>query len=406
MYGLALLASSPVWVVRLIRTGKWRTDWRGRLGYGEPVPGDATTPTVLLHGVSLGEVNATRTLVAALGGGKPPVRVVVSATTNTGFDRAQRLYGEAHTVVRFPFDFSGAVGRLLDRVRPTVVALVELEAWPNLIDACRARGIPVCVVNGRLSERSFRRYRLFRPLVRGSFAKLAAVGAQTEEYASRFAALGTAPQAILVTDTIKWDTAPLDEQPPGAAELARALGIDRERPLVVAGSTGPGEERLLLRGRPPGVQLLVAPRKPERFDKVAALSEAWVRRSDPLPDPRERDLFLLDTLGELRSAYALADAVVVGRSFNGQGGSDPIEPVALGKATVIGPDHANFADVVAALAGEGGIEVARDPWPVLTALLEDRERASSLGSRGRAVIRARRGATERSATIVRELLPA
>ncbi len=391
--------------MRLVRTGKWRTDWRGRLGYGDPLPEDPTRPTVLVHGVSLGEVNATRTLVEALSSGEPPTRVVVSSTTNTGFDRAQRLFGHTHPVTRFPFDLSGAVGRLLDRVDPDVVALVELEAWPNLIDACHARGIPVCVVNGRLSERSFRRYRRFRPLMRGSFAKLAAVGAQTDEYAERFAALGVDPDVIQVTDTMKWDTAPLDGHPAGADGLAWALGIDRERPLVVAGSTGPGEERMLVRARPQGVQLLVAPRKPERFEEVAALSDAWVRRSDPPVDPRAGDLFLLDTLGELRAAYALADAVVVGRSFNGQGGSDPIEPVALGKATVVGPDHANFSDVVSALERDGGIEVARDPWPVLEALLADPERAAGLAERGRAVIRSRRGATARSAAIVRALLP-
>ena len=388
---------------RLIRTGKWKTDWRARLGRGTRIPEDPL-PTVLVHGVSLGEVNATRTLVAALAEGEPRARVVVSATTNTGYDRAVGLYGDRYPVVRFPFDFTGAVGRFLDRVQPRVVALVELEAWPNLIDACDARGIPVCVVNGRLSEGSFRRYRRFRPLIKGSFEKLAAVGAQTPTYAERFAALGAPRESITVTDTMKWDTAPLDEHPGGSRELAAAMGIDPARPLVVAGSTGPGEERFLMDGRPEQVQLLVAPRKPERFEEVAALSDRWVRRSAPPTSPGPADLFLLDTLGELRAAYALADAVVVGRSFNGQGGSDPIEPVALGKATVIGPDHANFYDVVGALAEAGGIEVHRDPWPTLVALLEAPARAAELSERGKSVIRARRGATARNAAIVRALL--
>lgn len=360
--------------------------------------------TVLLHGVSLGEINATRSLVRTLAEGEPSLRVVLSSTTDTGFARALELYHPRHEVVRFPFDFSGAVRRFLDRVDPDVVALMELEAWPNMIDACVARDIPVCVVNGRLSDTSFKGYRRSRPLLKGSFEKLSAVGAQTEVYASRFKAMGVVPDRVRVTDTMKWDTAPLDETVPGANSLADALGIDRSRPLVVAGSTGPSEERLLLEERPDGVQILVAPRKPERFEEVAALCPDWVRRTMPRDPGTLSDLYLLDTLGELRAAYALADVVVVGRSFNGMGGSDPIEAAALGKATVMGPDHHNFSDVVAALESAGALRVVDSPWPAVLELLSDRAGALEAGQKGRDVIRDRLGATQRNAALISGLL--
>ena len=358
-------------------------------------------PRVLLHGVSLGEINATRTLVEALAAGPTPAHVVVSSTTNTGFDRAQTLYEPAHSVVRFPFDFSFAIRRFLDRVRPDVVVLMELEVWPNLLAACSRRGIPVCVVNGRLSANSFRSYRRVRPLVRGTFARLTAVTAQTEPYAERFAWLGTPAERVRVTDTMKWDTAPSDPPEEAADALRREMRIDPDRPLVVAGSTGPGEERLLLEGKPDGVQLLVAPRKPERFDDVAKLA-TWERRSRPGGGATGSELFLLDSLGELRAAYALADVVVVGRSFNGLGGSDPIEAAALGKPIVMGPDHHNFQHVVDALRVGGGLRVVDDPWPEVQALLSGDD--GLRGDAAVAVVRGRQGATERNADVVRRLL--
>lgn len=433
LYALGALVSSPALAVGLLRTGKWRTDWRGRFGRIAPLPADSR-PTLLLHGVSLGEINATRDLVEQLIAPEaPPVRVVVSATTNTGFQRAAELYGNRLEVVRFPFDFSWMVTRFFDAVRPDAVALMELELWPNLGQLCQARGIPLAVLNGRLSDTSFRHYRWFRPFVRSMFRAPATVGAQTEEYARRFEALGTPRERITVTDTMKWDTVKLVDRVEGAEALREAMGIDPGRPLVVAGSTGPGEEELLLAGKPEKMQLLLVPRKPERFEEVARLIPGVIRRSQR-PDgwkgssgprhgeddakeigegmppssagtgPPPSDVFLLDTMGELTKAYSLAEVAVVGRSFLPLGGSDPIEAIALGKATVMGPHFDNFREVVEEFRVAGGIRISERPWDEVRVLLDHRDTRERMGEAGREVIRARRGATAKNAVIVHDLL--
>jgi len=419
LYAVGALVSSPVLAVALLRSGEWRTDWKGRFGRVVPLA-EAGCPTLLLHAVSVGEVNATRDLVDRLQApGAPPVRIVISTTTDTGMERARSLYGERHPVVRFPLDFSWMMGRFLDAVRPHAVVLMELEVWPNLVQACQDRGIPLVVINGRLSGGSFGLYRWARRWVAPMFRGLAAVAAQTEEYAQRFRELGTPPERIRITDTMKWDTAKLEDEVDGALELGASMGIDPARPLVVAGSTGPGEEEALIRERPHGVQLMLVPRKPERFDEVARLAPGMVRRTkvpgraggggggDPAPgsgagpDP---DLFLLDTMGELTKAYALADVVIVGRSFVPMGGSDPIEPVALGKPVIMGPRHENFREVVEALEEGGGILITDRPMEAVRELLADEGKGSAMAEAGREVIRRRKGATERHVQLIHEIL--
>ena len=410
-YAAGLAATAPLWGTSLLRTGKWRTDWRGRFGRGPSAKtaGNGNGPRILLCAVSVGEVNAVRGLVDALLGGEPACRVDLAVTTNTGVARAEQLYAGRCGVFRYPLDLSGAVSRFLDRAKPDLVATVELELWPNFVAAARARGIPVAVVNGRLSERSFRRYRLARPLVRPTFAAVDAAGVQTDAYAERFAAMGTPRGRIRVLDTMKWDNAVVREKAavPGAAELAEELGIDRSRPLVVTGSTGPGEDRLLIRGRPRDAQLLIAPRKPEHFGAAAAEAEAadsgFVRRSRGDRGPAE--VYLLDTIGELGRAYALADVALVGRSFLGDlYGSDPMEPAALGVPTVIGPHHGDFRDSVEAMRDAGGLIVSDDPCAAARELLDNATLAAEVAAAGQEVIRSRQGATARHAEMLRGLL--
>ena len=409
-YAVGAAALSPVWGSYLLKTGKWRTDWPGRFGRAEVPAKEWGTRRLLIHAVSVGEVNATRTLVDQLAEADGSLELVIATTTNTGFARADALYGghpRVAAVVRFPLDFTRAVRGLLDAAAPDAVALVELEVWPNFVEACCRRGVPVCVVNGRLSERSFRGYRRVRPLIAPAFAKLAAVGAQTMAYADRFIAMGTPADRVKVLDTMKWDTARVEDAGgvAGAHALAEEMGIDRDRPLIVAGSTGPGEERLLLDARPERAQLLLVPRKPERFDEVAALAPMR-RRTCGDAKSSSTDVFLLDTMGELRKAYALADVAVVGRSFNHMGGSDPIEPIALGKPTVIGPDVSNFADVVRAFEQEGGIVKTDEPGPAIRELLNDADRRRELAERGRGVIAKHQGSTQRHVEMLIQVLAA
>jgi 3-deoxy-D-manno-octulosonic-acid transferase len=404
LYLLFAVVSSPFWLVRMIRTGKIRTDWAGRFGRTGPMP-PPERPRVLLHGVSVGEVNALRKLVEALGGPTANAQVVISATTNTGFERARSLFAGKHDVVRYPLDFSFAVSRFLDVVQPDLVVLAELEVWPNFLRAATRRKIGVCVVNGRLTERSSRAYRLAGPLLKPFFRRLTFVAAQNEAYAGRFGDMGVPADRRFITGTMKWDTAEIADEVPGAHELAESMGIDRTRPLVVAGSTAPGEHELLVGAVGDGVQLLCAPRRPEWFDQAAAAMPGCVRRSRG-DCGSDTGRFLLDTIGELRQAYALADVAVVGRSFGSLHGSDMMEPVALGAAVVTGEAVLDFQDTVdALLAGDGLVQTDRDHLPgVLAELLAAPDRRRQLGANGRAILRSRQGATRRNAELIAKLL--
>ena len=428
VYLSAAALTSPVWATSLLRTGKWRTDWRGRFGHTPSLPPSPDKPkTLLLYGVSVGEINLIRNLVDHLERHAPHLRLVVAASTNTGHARATALYADRHRVVRFPYDLSFAVRRFLDAVQPDAVALVELEVWPNFMDECTRRGVPVAVVNGRLTPRSFRGYRRIRPLIAPAFRRLAAVAAQTDEYAERFRALGVPADRVRVLDTMKWDTAAVEDTVNGAEQLAADLGIDRSRPLIVAGSTAPGEHELLIRTRPADTQLLLAPRKPEWFDDVMRHAPNAVRRTagtgdqgsgfrssgvdaaaaaSPSRTPNsEPSIFLLDTIGELRAAYSLADVCIVGRSFTGRlHGSDMMEPIALNKPTVVGPHHADFADTMHALLDAGGVIVSDDPMGAADELLRNRSLAAEIAAAGRAVILSRQGATKRHAAMLLDLL--
>jgi 3-deoxy-D-manno-octulosonic-acid transferase len=403
LYSVAAIAAAPVWA------RKSRGGWAERFGATPALP---PTPVgrsgrLLIHAVSVGEVSALRHLVPML---TPEADVVVSVTTDTGLARAKELFGASCAVVRYPLDFSRSVRRFLDAVRPDAVALVELELWPNFIGECRRRGIPVSIINGRLSARSFRNYRRVRRWIGGSFAALEFAAVQDREYAARFEYMGVAPEACLITGSMKWDAARIEDSVAGAEHLGASLGIDRSRPLIVAGSTGPGEEALFHKACPAGVQLLCAPRKPERFDEAAAALSGCVRRSRTLDHATSEgpcgDRFLLDSIGELRQAYSLADVVVVGRSFGDLYGSDPIEPIALGKATVIGPAVSDFASIVSALSAAGGLvcttreRLGND----LEALIVDPARRRGLAEAGRACIRRNQGASSRHAELLLELV--
>jgi len=408
LYLAAAILTLPVWLIRMIRTGKIRTDWPARMGRANPLPAKGR-PRILIHAVSVGEVNAIRLLVDQLAAAGESPEIVIAATTDTGIARARELWLQHYAVVRYPFDFSAFVSRFLRAISPDLVVLTELEVWPNFVSACAARRIPIVVVNGRLTERSFRRYRQIKALVAPMFRRLSAVATQNAQYADHFIALGTPIEAIHITGTMKWDTAHIADDVPGAGDLAADLGLDRSRPLIVAGSTAPDEHQLLHDATPPGVQLLCAPRKPEWFDQAAADLPNCVRRSQAKGKsrlPSSSDRFLLDTIGELRKAYALADVVVIGRSFGNLHGSDMMEPVALGKATVVGPAVADFQDTVnALLAGDGLVQTTRDQLgQVICDLLHDRARRVQLASRGRRVIQAHQGATEKNVNLILQML--
>ncbi|MEO1129741.1 MAG: glycosyltransferase N-terminal domain-containing protein [Planctomycetota bacterium] len=398
VYALTAAATAPWWA------RKTRAQWGERFGKTEPLP-EPERPRVLLHAVSVGETNLIRPLVERLA---DHAEVVVSVTTDTGIARARTLFEGTARVVRYPLDASWSVRRFLDAVRPDIVALAELEIWPQFIDACVARDIPVAVINGRLSQRSFRGYRKLKWFLGSRFGALAFAAVQDEDYAARFRAMGVPRERCHVVGTMKWDAAAVADTVDGADVLARELGIDPHRPLIVAGSTAPDEHQLLHEATPGDVQLLCAPRKPEWFDAAAAALPGCRRRSDPGAGDASSGRFLLDTIGELRKAYALADLVVVGRSFGVLYGSDPMEPAALGKAIVIGPAVADFQTTVTAMLDAGAIvQSVRDGLPrTLAELMADDGRREQLSRNARQCVLEHQGAADTHARMLLELIPA
>ncbi len=400
IYLLAAALAAPWWM------RKSRSGWGERFGKTNPLP-PVTGCRVLIHAVSVGEANMIAPLVDRLI--EQGVEVVVSVTTDTGTARARELYEPRCVVVRYPLDASFAVKRFLNSIRPDAVLLAELEVWPNFVMACIARAIPVGVVNGRLSARSFSNYRKIRFALRRTFARLASVCAQDDVYAQRFIEMGVPAERVRVTGTMKWDSAQGGIEAQSVERLKSELGIDASRPLVVAGSTAPEEHTLLHKAVSDRAQLICAPRRPEWFDSAAQVLSsdgACVHRSDPSTNRPGANRFLLDTIGELRAAYALADVVVIGRSFGDLFGSDPMEAAALGKAIVIGPAVSDFQATVDAMCEDDAMvqTTAANLSAVIRDLLRDRSRRDSLARNALACVERHRGAADACAESVMTMI--
>ena len=422
VYLLAAVAMAPVVAYRAIRHNRYRTGWRQR--FGQVHRRDPARPCLWLHAVSVGEINASKTLVAELQRLRSDCEIVVSTTTDTGFARARELFGDRLEVFYFPFDLSGIVKRAFDRLRPSMCLLMELEVWPNFVDTAWRRDVPVVVVNGRISDRSFRSYRRARWLLSGTFGRITLALAQTETYAERFRHLGCPADKVVVTGSLKFDTAQTGEVVEGADVLAAQLALDN-RPLWVAGGTGDEEERPILEvyrqlrqdPRLSSLRLAIIPRKPERFDQVAQWIEQaglpLVRYSRIKNGAEQRALpaeavILGDTMGDLRKFYSLATVIFVGRSLVPMGGSDMIEAAALGKPTLFGPHTFNFRQAVDLLLNaEGAIQVqdAEHLRRSVERCLTERPFAQRLAENGRRVIRDNQGATMRTVEQVLHLLP-
>lgn len=399
---IPVLLTAPIWM------RKKRDGWDQRFGHVADMFDEAALdperPRVLVHAVSVGEVNALRAIVPILA---KDAEVFVSTTTDTGLARAQSLFGAVdHThVVRYPLDCSWMVDRFLDRVRPDVVGLVELEVWPNFIKRCVQHNIPIGIINGRLSARSFKGYRKARFLLRPTFARLSFACVQDQDYADRIRAMGVPSDRVRITGTMKWDsisTEPRDTPSDRARSIATEMGIDLDLPIIVAGSTGPTEEALMHKSVPDDVQLIIAPRKTERFDEAAASVPGSTRRSSGVRAPEGTTRFILDTIGELSSVFELADIVIMGRSYNDQFGSDPIEPAALGKPVIIGSRYGDFESAVGLLRSVDGIRIeTRETLGSATrALLDDPEGRRAMGDAARSCVRDQQGASPEHARVL------
>jgi len=423
LYVFAGLAFSPVVLYRMVRYKRYRSGWGQRFGKVHRRSPDRKC--IWLHAVSVGEVNAAQTLVAEMEKQFGDFEIVISTTTDTGFARAGKLFGQTRAVFYFPFDFSWITRRAFRRLDPSICLLMELEVWPNFIFTAHARGVPVLVLNGRISDRSFARYRRIRGLTRRFFGKLDLVLAQTQEYADRFRNLGCPADRVIVTSSLKYDTAQVADAVEGADSLAGKLNLGGER-LWVAGGTGDDEEKIILDvykslvqdGRFSDVRLAVVPRKPERFNEVAQLIEqagfplvrySQLKNSAGPAAVNDKTVILGDTMGDLRKFYSLATVIFVGRSLVPMGGSDMMEAAALRKCTLFGPHAFNFRQTVEALLDGGGAILVADASDLLAKMrkcLSEPQYAEKVAQAGQAVIKQNQGATARTMEALARLLRA
>jgi 3-deoxy-D-manno-octulosonic-acid transferase len=421
-YNLVLLAtlvlSAPWWLFRMATTHKYREGLRERLGWVRPeLRGLGTkTPLIWLHAVSVGEVLAITRLVKELDAALPDYFVAVSTTTRTGQALARERFG-ANRVFYCPLDLPWAVRAYLNALQPRLLILAETEFWPNLLSGCARRGIPVAVVNARISDRSWPRYRLLRALWKPFLSRLSRLLAQSPTDAERLRALGC--QRVTVAGNLKFDVRAAKEADATTELKHRATGLR----LVVAGSTLEGEEAALLQAWPrllaadPRLLLVLGVRHPERFAAVAALLDqsgfAWVRRSAWFTKKKEESLapgqiVLLDTIGELASVYSLAAVAFVGGSLIPAGGHNPLEPAQFGVPIVMGPHYANFRAITDDLLQQQAVRIAsRETLAnALIELLQDPAAARALGERARLVFASQAGATGRAVEAIKQLLAA
>lgn len=418
-YLLALLLVSPflLWKIAWPRGRRHVHGLRQRLGRCERRPGDA--PCIWIHGVSVGEIRAAAPLVAALERELPGFELVLSTGTSTGQEVAKRTY-PGHRVFYYPIDFTWAVRSVVNAIRPDLVILVELELWPNFLKAAYRRDIPVAIVNGRITERSYRGYRWVRWLLFAPLGRIGRFCVQTERYAERFRKLGIPQKQIHITGSMKYDQLPSDQV--DAAAVRADMGLGADDVVLLGGSTHPGEEQALLdtfltlRERVPGLRLVICPRHTERSHEVArqlaegapGVQRRSERQRDGVVDPLPAGhVLLVDTIGELMQLYGAADVCFVGGSLIPHGGQNVLEPVTLGKPTVFGPHWDNFKEPVERLLAADGVREVRDAHDltrVVGELLADLESASAMGDRARRAILDARGATEATVGILRDLM--
>jgi len=434
-YNLALLAvlvvGSPWWLWRVATTRKYREGLMERLGWirvgrdgrimGRRV-GNAVgdRPLIWVHAVSVGEVLAVSRLMKTLDAAWPEYFVAISTTTRTGQELARERFG-ANRVFYCPLDLPWAVRAYLNALKPRMLILAETEFWPNLLSGCFRRGIPVAVVNARISDRSWPRYRRLRGLWEPFLRRLSAVLAQSETDAERLRAIGCAPERVSVAGNLKFDVRATEEA--DATIQLKARGAELR--FVVAGSTLAGEEAALLEAWPmvlqadPRLVLVIGPRHPERFEGVSVLLQRsgleWEKRSDwrsqktsELTALKPGTIVLLDTIGELSSVYSLSSIAFVGGSLIPAGGHNPLEPAQFGVPIVMGSNYANFRAIVEDLRAHDGIWITakEDLADTLIGLIQDGATAKAMGLRAKQVFDQQAGATERTIRALQALLDA
>lgn len=416
LYTLAMFLVTPLLVLRLLARGlrsqPYRGRWPERFGFFD-APGLAGS--LWVHAVSVGEVNAAEPLIKALQRSYPDAPLVITTVTPTGAARVQQLFGDSALQLYLPYDLPFAVRRFMNRIRPRLALIVETEIWPNLYFACHRRGIPLMIVNARLSARSMRGYKPLRALASSALHCVDLIAAQSRTDAARYRLLGADPQKVLVSGNMKFDM-PIPTGAVAAGAAMRAHWGPR-RPVWMAASTHEGEELPVLEAhlkvlqRLPDALLLLAPRHPERFrlveHTVRSLGFKVATRSVEGVPSAMHQVCVIDAMGQLMPFFAASDVAFVGGSLVPIGGHNLLEPAALSVPVLVGPHTFNFEEITRSLIEQGGAErvpdVARLGPDVLRLLLDDARR-ERMGKAAQQVFERERGAVQRVMQLVDGLL--
>jgi 3-deoxy-D-manno-octulosonic-acid transferase len=414
---------SPYFLYQALRYKKYIGSLRQRLGFLPITFNIDAEESIWIHAVSVGEALTARALAADLKARYPRLRLFLSTTTIAGQQVARRSLSNVDAIFYFPFDWTFTVRRTLDLVRPRLFIMMETEIWPNLLRECRRRGVRTVMINGRISSRSYPRYRLVRAFFRRVLGDVDRFCVQSEESARRLVELGAQADHVTVTGSLKFDSL---ELPAAAAShgkprerVLRFFRLSPNRTVLVAGSTLRGEEAAVLsafrriKATMPSAMVVLAPRQPERFGEVERLARdagfVTIRRSElPIDAEPRADVVVLDSLGELAQLYQVATAVFVGGSLADHGGHNILEPAVFGKPIVFGPHMQNFKEIADAfLSNDAAIQVQseRELDEVLLALVTDPVRRARLGAAARALVEANRGAKNKTLDVIGELLP-
>jgi 3-deoxy-D-manno-octulosonic-acid transferase len=431
IYILLLIVASPWIVWRRVTQGRYKQGWREKLFGNLPRLSTATTastqdPTkrrIWFHAVSVGELQVIRPVIELAQSEWPDLQIVVTTSTDSGYELAKKLYSQ-HQVAFAPLDFTWAIRRALDRIEPDLLVMAELELWPNWLRITARQGIPIAIINARLSARSLSGYLRIAPIITSVLSRVDWIGTQSATYRDRFLQLGYPNERIDVTGNIKFDGATPDREHPEVAMRRAMLSLnapqeERERTVWLCGSTQSPEESLCLQAmsellpRFPGLRMILVPRHAERFDEVAKLVEAsglpWIRRSQltDAPTSTQWRVLLADSVGELRWWWGLADIGFVGGSFGSRGGQNMIEPCAYGVATSFGPNTRNFTDVVQLLLESDGAVQFQDPAqivPWVTSMIENPSERQALQERAKELVQKQRGAVQRTWSQLKTLI--
>ena len=417
----ATLLSLPWWALQMLRHGKYRAGLSERLGFvpqrivSQRIKPAAQPGCIWIHAVSVGEVLAISTLFRELEASFPGVPVFLSTTTLTGQQLARERFG-AERVFYLPLDFGFCLRPYLRLLQPRLLILAETEFWPNLLHVSKAQGAAVAIVNARISDRSFPRYRFFRRLFAPVLADVDLFLAQTEEDRRRLVEIGASPANAQVSGNLKFDIR-LSANSPLVADLRCGLPSNKDSPVIVCGSTTDGEEQLLLTAfqqvlrQHPSAVMVLAPRHPERFGQVANLIAdaglSYVKRSTWNKDCRlAGGVFLLDSVGELASVYALATVAFVGGSLVPVGGHNILEPAQHAVAVMTGPHTANFREIIRIFEQGGALRIvtAETLATELLQLIQNKQQREALGQKAQALFREHTGATQRMMQALRPLV--